>query len=65
MVQEYRNIIGNWIILVILKKDTTKWGLWWFENTEILFVSKLSWLFQRKQQQSEVDDDSRIEKCYW
>ena len=28
VIQEYRNVFGNEIILVISKKATIKWGLW-------------------------------------
>ena len=65
MIQDYRNVIGNEIILVIAKEATTKWGWWWFKNTEMLLIMKLSWQLQRRQKQNEDDDDSRIQKGNW
>ena len=38
MIQEYTNVNGNEIILVITKKATRKWGWWWFKNTKMLLV---------------------------
>ena len=39
--------------MVISTKATTKWGWWWFKNTEMLLVIKLVCLVQRRPQDSE------------